>query len=305
MKRKDWISLVMMSLIVGIALIGEQFIAKGDWLQALASLSLKLLPLLIFFVFAVVARNRRGSYVQFWRISSYVSFAAAVVCLLLLSFPFMHYFNVMSSKDKVSHNTTTILDQCDNMFKSYENQVESRIITYKENVKSAYDGNSAKMDILKKKDNTATSYRSWPDEWQVNMFRNHSANKKQFSEQRADFENALTTNFNPFQAAYQFDQLITQFDSYKKLLSDDYTNLTPFEEDEKLEMTFETASIQQVSDDTLSVFTEPKFNIPVFLAYLVLAFFASASYIFFKDSTVRRPAKNKHQAEVYDKGFKL
>lgn len=306
MKRKDVISLVAMLVIVGVALIGEQFMAKGDWLDASINLSLKLIPLVLFFVFAVVARNRKGGHTGLWRKVSYVLFGLALLCLLWMSVPFMHYFNVMNSKKIVSDNVTVILDKCNEMFDDYERQVDARLVAYRANVQSAYDGNSGKMAVLQKEDASATSYRGWPDAWQKNMFENPTKNKEQFLSQRTTFEEALILNFNPFLAASQFEQLVTQYNSYRELLSEHFANQNPFEKNDQAEMDFEPKSIQSVSEKTMDVFTESHFNLGIFLAYLVLVLFSSFSYVFFKDDLITGKFSNKkNYASVYNKGFQL
>ena len=306
MKRKDWISLVAMLVIVGVALIGEQFVAKGDWLDASINLSLKLIPLVLFFVFAVVARNRKGGHTGFWRGVSYVLFGLSLLCLLWMSVPFMHYFNVMNSKKAVADNVTVILDRCNEMFDDYERQVKGRLVAYRENVKSAYAGNSGKMAVLKEEDQTATSYRTWPDAWQKSMFENPMKNKEQFQSQRKIIENALILNFNPFVAASQFDQLVKQYNRYQDLLAEHFANMTPFEKSEGAKMAFEPASIQSVAGQTMAVFTEPEFNGGIFVAYLILVLFASFSYLFFKDRLITGKFSNKkNYASVYNKGFQL
>lgn len=306
MKRKDWITLIAMLLILGVALIGEQFISMGNWMDALINLSLKVLPWALFFVLAVLARKRKGNYMNTYRKGSYVLFAISLVCLLcFISKPFMHYFNVMGSQKKVKQSTETILAQCQDMFSDYEKQVGSRVNAYSENVKSAYEGNREKMNVLIEKDKSATSYRNWPDEWQVKMFKNHSANKKQFDGQKTKFNNALVMNFNPFLAASQFDQLAMQYKNYYKLLSEDFANLTPFEEHDGAERVFEASEIDTVCQETQAIFGKPGFNGAFFLVFLLLSFFSTASYVFIKEDSVRKPSRRNADLSIYDQGFKL
>lgn len=80
MKRKDWISLIAMLIIVFIALMGCQFKANGDWLKAAIDLLFVLIPMALFFVIAVAARNRKGGYIKFWRGLSYVLFGFTILC---------------------------------------------------------------------------------------------------------------------------------------------------------------------------------------------------------------------------------
>ena len=275
MKRKDWITLIAMLLILGVALIGEQFISMGNWMDALINLSLKVLPWVLFFVLAVLARKRKGNYMNTYRKGSYVLFAISLVCLLcFISKPFMHYFNVMGSQKKVKQSTETILAQCQDMFSDYEKQVGSRVNAYSENV-------------------------------QVKMFKNHSANKKQFDGQKTKFNNALVMNFNPFLAASQFDQLAMQYKNYYKLLSEDFANLTPFEEHDGAERVFEASEIDTVCQETQAIFGKPGFNGAFFLVFLLLSFFSTASYVFIKEDSVRKPSRRNADLSIYDQGFKL
>ena len=129
------------------------------------------------------------------------------------------------------------------------------------------------------------------------MFENPTKNKEQFLSQRTTFEEALILNFNPFLAASQFEQLVTQYNSYRELLSEHFANQNPFEKNDQAEMDFEPKSIQSVSEKTMDVFTESHFNLGIFLAYLVLVLFSSFSYLFFKDRLILM--KNRRRSCVY------
>lgn len=305
MKRKDWISLIAMLIIVFIALMGCQFKANGDWLKAAIDLLFVLIPMALFFVIAVVARNRKGGYIKFWRGLSYVLFGFTVLCLLWMSRPVMHYFNVMANKQIVTENVQSILGSCEKMFQKYESEVGSRIITYIEDIKSAKEGNTKKLRVLRNFDPTMTDYDKLVNDWQIAMFTNYEENKKQFEEQRQSFEKALILDFNPFKAAGQFDQLVTQYDSYFKALSKDYSNLTPFEKDERKNIVFESEDIDKVKKEVTSIFAEYAFNFLVFIMYLILAFLACSSYVFFRDETMGKFSKRGTYADVYQKGFQL
>lgn len=305
MKRKDWISLIAMLTIVFIALMGCQFKANGDWLKAAIDLLFVLIPMALFFVIAVAARNRKGGYIKFWRGLSYVLFGFTILCLLWMSRPVMHYFNVMGSKQIVTDNVQSILGSCEKMFQKYESEVGSRLTTYKEDIKSAKEGNIKKLRVLRDSFPTMTNYDELVKTWQETMFEVYKDNKRQFEEQRQSFEKALILDFNPFKAAGQFYQLVNQDSIYFGALSAAYSTLTPFEKYEQKNIVFESEDIDKEKKEVTSIFAEYAFNFLVFIMYLILAFLACSSYVFFRDETMGKFSKRGTYADVYQKGFQL
>lgn len=308
MKRKDWISLVAMLIIVTVALIGEQFCTQGSWTDAAISISIQLLPLLLFFVFAVVARNRKGSYVKTWRIASYACFAISVVFLLMFSVPFMHYFNVIGNQSQVKSNVQYILNDCNGMFDAYEKKVSSRVSNYDSNLKIAINQDykellnevfpTAKNITLKDKNNAVNA-------WKVKMFTNHAANKQVLEANLPIYKNALIDNFSVFDASGQLHKLITSYNDFKTTLQKDFSELSPSEKIlcETYEFKFDNQELKWMNAE--KIFTQPSFNFLYFVLYLILALFACTSYIFFKDENVQTPKMRAGDQSVYQCGHKL
>lgn len=310
MKRKDWISLIALLIIVGIALIGEQFHANGEWADGGISLLTKLLPLLVFFIIAVYFRNKKGSYVTWFRGLSYVSFAISVALLLVLSMPFMHYFNVIGSRDNIATASRQILDDCDVMFKEYEKQIGQRISKFESDLQTAINQNHEAF--LKKEYPTVNTFdnrfreKAKDDMTEKVWFANFYVNKDSLnSVKKAQFENILIRDFDAFSAAGELNELFTLYDRYKKLLTDDFSKTTPFERDENYSAEFNYQHHESTWNNSKLIFTQMNFNILWFILYLVLALLTCSSYIFFKDSNVRVPRPRTGSQSIYDKGHNM
>lgn len=309
MKRKDWISLVALLIIVGIALIGEQFHANGEWADGTISLLTKLLPLLVFFIIAVYFRNKKGSYVAWFRRISYVSFAISVVFLFILSMPFMHYFNVVSSQEKIATASKQILDDCDAMFESYKSKISSRESNYQNRLQTLFN----QSDFYEFKD-LYPNYTSTIDQQTINKFvyaqkqvwlKNYNVNKDSLSVKRKQYESVLIDNFNVFRASSELNDLFQQYANYKKILKTDFLHYTPVEKKQGYVEQFEYVGKEDVWKKSKDIFTQMNFNFMWFLLYLVLALFACSSYIFFKDDNVRAPKPRSGTQSIYDKGHNM
>ena len=310
MKRKDWISLVALLIIVGIALIGEQFHANGEWADGTISLLTKLLPLLVFFIIAVYFRNKKGSYVAWFRRISYVSFAISVVFLFILSMPFMHYFNVVSSQEKIATASRQILDDCDDMFESYKNKISTRKSTYQSRLNTLL--NESKFDELA---DLFPKYTSTIDQNAINTFvtdqnktwlKNYKANKDTLDNvKRKQYESVLIENFNVFRASSELNDLFQQYANYKKILKTDFLHYTPVEKKANYDVQFDFQGNEDEWRKSKEIFTQMNFNFMWFLSFLVLALFACSSYIFFKDDNVRVPKPRTGAQSIYDKGHNM
>ena len=310
MKRKDWISLVALLIIVGIALIGEQFHANGEWADGTISLLTKLLPLLVFFIIAVYFRNKKGSYVVWFRRISYVTFAISVVFLFILSMPFMHYFNVIGSQEKIATASRQILDDCDGMFKEYEMQIGQRVSKFESDLQTAINQNHEVF--LKKEYPTVITYdnrfreQAKDDMTEKVWFANYYVNRDSLnSKKKPQFERVLIQDFNAFSAASELTELFTLYDRYKKLLSEDFSKTTPFERDEHYSAEFKYQHQESLWKSSKEIFTKMEFNFLWFLLFMVLALFACSSYIFFKDDNVRVPRPRTGAQSIYDKGHNM
>ena len=310
MKRKDWISVIALLIIIGIALVGEQFHASGEWADGAISLMTKLLPMLVFFVIAVFFRNRKGSYVAWYRKISYITFF-----LMVISLPFMHYFNVIGSKEEIATVSRQILEDCDAMFNEYEKQINNRASKFKTEldraVISAQEGDITYINLLKQEYNTQTTYDNrfkddaidrYVDLW----FANYRANKDSLNNiKKPQFEQILIQDFDAFQAAGELNSLFTQYDRYKKLLTDDFSKTTFFERKDNYNPEFTYANHESSWMNAKDIFVKMKFNFLWFLVFLVLALLASSSFIFFKDDTVQPPRKRAGTRSIYERGHKL
>lgn len=313
MKRKDWISLVAMLIILGIALIGEQFHANGKWVDGTISLFTKLLPLLVFFIISVYFRNKKGSYSEWYRRLSYVSFAFAVIFLLLLSKPFMHYFNIIGSQHSIATASSQILADCEEMFREYDKQVSERVVKFESELTTAINqrDNPRYKELLETEYPTETLFdRNFKikavDAWKDLMFTNCEANKQAFEKtKKLQFETVLVKNFDAFSAAGELKELLDQYNTYKKLLVGDFSKTTPFERIDGYSADFQFENQEHAWMDSQFIFTHMEFNIGWFLLYLILVAFACSSYLFFKDENVRAPRLREGCQSVYEKGYNM
>lgn len=311
MKRKDWISLLAILLILGVALIGEQFLANGNWIDGAIGLLVVLVPMLVFFFLAVFFRRKKGNYVSWFRSISYVSFVFSFIFLLIISMSFMHYFNVIGSSEEIAKSTRLILDDCNGMFDEYEKLVKSRINGYDSEFQAEIkQGNWEFLrslpvfkTITRFDDKTKNTY---VNDWKGAMFTNFEVNKDSLEQSKIpQFENALINNFNVFNAASQLRDLYTLYERYESMLSDDYSNPTPFEAQRKEELKFVYPNHKETWAGTKDIFTDLYGNNLGFLVFLVLAIFASSSFIFFKDDNVRKPRLKTGSQTIYEKGHNM
>lgn len=316
MKRKDWISILAFIVILGIALIGQQFANYGSWIDAVINMGIWLLPMLLFFILAVFARNRKGNYVKFWRGLSYVAFVGAFLILMVgYARPFMHYFNVIGSQDFVKEKAQLILDDTDKMFKEYQESTKAREGNYERDIEVAINqGHQHNPNsILRKSLKNLPNYNEpnlaekTAKDWYLPRMQNWEKNNEQWKKKKTEFKNALIYNFNIFTAAAQFNALSTQYFTYKKALAEDYaTNCTEWEKEEGFDTNFTFANKESEWETAKEIFTVMKFNLCMFLLFLVLALLASSSYVFFKDSSIKTPKqRNTTDNAVYQLGHKL
>lgn len=310
MKRKDIISLFAMAIIIIIAYLGTLFKANGNHLDAVINLLILLLPLSLFFIFAVVARNKKGNFVKFWRASSYVSFVLSLVFLMAISGNFMHYFNVIAKQDKVSEKVELIIKDYKTMYDEYEKLVNSRVSTYQSELMAMY--NQGQYSAIKQMiDPTMTvskpALNKVVADWKIMMFKNHSSNKKTINKSLEDFQSVLIDNFSLFSAAGELNNLILQYKDHKKQLEEDFAKTTAVENNDGIIPSFIFENSEDEWGNVQDIFRKSGFNFLFFVIYLVLAALACSSYIFFKDTTVRPPTPDKRGSnqEVYSLGHRL
>jgi len=308
MKKKDIISLFAMAIIVVIAYLGTLFKANGNHVDAVINILILLLPLSLFFIFAVVARNKKGNFVVFWRVSSYISFTIAVFFLLVISGNFMHYFNVIAKQDSVSKKVELIIKDYKSMYDEYENQVKSRVSSYNSDLMSMYNQNqysAIKQMIDPTMTVSKTALNKVIDAWKEKMLRNHHDNKKTMLESVDNFQSALIDNFKVFSAAGELNNLILQYNSHKEQLEKDFAQTTTIENKNGITPIFNFKNREAEWRNVQDIFIKSEFNILFFVIYLVLTTLACSSYIFFKDTTVKAPKRTTSNQEVYSLGHRL
>lgn len=308
MKRKNIISLIALGIIVVIVYLAALFRANGNYLDAAISLLLILVPFAFFYIFAVVARNRKGEYVKFWRGASYISFGLSVFFMLIFSFNFMHYFSVISNQDKVSEKVEIIINDYKSMYEDYEKLVNSRVASYNSDLMTLYNqGQHGRIrDMIDPTMTvTRTSVTKVTDNWKVMMFKNYSENKKQMMRSVDDYSDALIDNFRVFSAAKELNKLINEYNSHKDQLIEDFSKQSAIEKESGIAPVFTFSNSEAEWIDVQNIFTDSEFNFIAFIVFLVLGAFACSSYIFFKDSTVRPPINKTSRQDVYSLGHRL
>ena len=308
MKRKDIISLIAMMIILIIAYLGTLFKANGNYIDALINMMILVLPLSFFFIFAVIARNKTGNFVKFWRASSYISFAVAIVFLLVISGNFMHYFNVIAKQDKVSEKVELIIKDYISMYDEYEKLVQSRVASYNSELMSMYNQNQ--YDAIKQMFHptmtiSKLALEKVADDWKEKMFKNYSGNKRIMSTSVTDYQIALIDNFKVFSAAKELNNLISQYNSHKAQLEEDFAQTTAIENSNNITPVFTFKNEEIAWRNVQDIFAKSGFNALFFVIYLVLATLACSTYIFFKDTTVKAPKRTVSNQDVYSLGHRL
>lgn len=308
MKRKDIISLIAMMIILIIAYLGTLFKANGNYIDALINMMILVLPLSLFFIFAVIARNKTGNFVKFWRASSYISFAVAIVFLLVISGNFMHYFNVIAKQDKVSEKVELIIKDYISMYDEYDKLVQSRVASYKSELMSMYNQNQ--YDAIKQMFHptmtiSKLALENVTEVWKEKMFKNYRGNKIIMSTSVKDYQIALIDNFKVFSAAKELNNLISQYNSHKAQLEEDFAQTTAIENSNNITPVFTFKNEEIAWRNVQDIFAKSGFNALFFVIYLVLATLACSTYIFFKDTTVKAPKRTVSNQDVYSLGHRL
>lgn len=284
MKRKDWISLLFLPLIIVVAYFGHLFFASGNHVEAASEIAIYLLPSILFFILAVILRTRKGNYAKLFKGISYACFTIAAAGIIYMAIPFTHFLNVLNNKEQVKKKVEMILSDHEEMVKTYTNEINSLRQTQGEDIADAL------MDIWE--ESYMTGYTTGSD------------NKLLLDKDKiSEYTSVLIDNYALFSAPANLKLLLTEFDTDKTTLTKKYNKCN---QDAGKRHTFKYSGKEKEWKNIEELFTEFNVNILYLALYLLLAIIACSSYIFIKDDSVRAPKKkDNNMDDVYSLGHKL
>lgn len=99
MRRKDWISIIALLLIIAIASLGEFISAQGNPAITIGNLWY-FIPMIILLVSAVLMGRRKGNHASLFKWLSWTSYGLSLFFLFCSVDSFMHFFNAQDSSKK-------------------------------------------------------------------------------------------------------------------------------------------------------------------------------------------------------------
>lgn len=310
MKRKDWISLVAIILIIAIAALGEYISVQGETVVTLGNLWY-LIPMIILLVCAVLMASRKGNHGKLFKTLSWIGYGLSM-CLLFLSVgSFMHFFNSQDSskKSQLAEKTGMVISDFSNMYEAYKDGITKRKNNYQTQLMTAITLND--MQLLKE---IAPMQANWKPkdskqfakDWIENaMMPTYIGYKNSFDSISPIINDAIIENFNIFTAGGEFVSLQALYNLHKRALSDNYSKLNPIEEHNDLSYELIFTNRESEWKDSQEILAKKHFNIYGFLIFLFLAFFGSLTFLCVKNDSIRKPRMRKNVQDVYDAGHRL
>lgn len=312
MKRKDWISLIAVFIIVAIAALGEYISVQGEALLALGNMWY-VLPMIIFLVGAVLLAKRKGNHSSLFKILSWVSYGLGLLFLFLMLPGFMHFFNVQDSQKKktLTEKATMVMTDFTNMYQAYYDGVERRKTDYQNRLKTAITDLDIKTLKAVAPNKALTSWvpkdsKTFADDWSDNtMMHTYEGYKKSLDSITPIINKVIIDDFNIFTAGGKFVSLQQLYITHKNALENSYKKSNRIEEidEEAYELIFNNREPEW--NDAQNVLSEKEFGIGGFIVFIILAFLASLTFLCVKDESIRKPKMRTNVTSVYAAGHKL
>ncbi|MDE7421524.1 MAG: hypothetical protein K2N35_15120 [Muribaculaceae bacterium] len=310
MKRKDWISLIAILIIIAIAALGEFISVQGVTAIALGNMWY-ILPMIILLTSAVIMAKRKGNHNKLFKSISWICFGLSVVFLFLSLDSFMHFFNVQDSskKKQLADKTTLVMNDFYNMYKAYNDGVTKRKDNYESKLKTAIQLNNSSLlrEIAPMQANwSPKDSKQFSKDWVENaMMPTYKAYSTSFDSISPKVNEAIIHNFNIFTAGGEFVSLQELYNLHKRALSENYRKLNPIEEqnDQSYELDYENRESEW--KDSQDIFSKKQFSITGCIVFLILAFLGSLTFLCVKDDSVKKPQMRKNVQNVYESGHKL
>lgn len=280
MKRKDWISLLFLPLLIVVAYFGHLFFASGNHVEAASEIAIYLLPSILFFILAVILRTRKGNYVKLFKGISYACFTIAAAGIIYMAIPFTHFLNVLNNKEQVKKKVELILSDHEEMVKTYTNEINS-----------LHDELAA--DVADE-----SLMANWEESYMTGYTTGSDYKLLLDKDKISEYTSVLIDNYALFSAPANLKLLLTEFDTDKTKLTKKYNKCN---QDAGKRHTFKYSGKEKEWKNIEELFTEFNVNILYLALYLLLAIIACSSYIFIKDDSVSPPDID----DVYSLGHRL
>lgn len=310
MKRKDWVSVIALLLIIAIASLGEFISVHGNLAVTIGNLWY--IPLMIILlVCAVLMGQRKGNHSKLFKWLSWTSYGLSMVLLFFSVYSFMHFFNVQDTEKKkeLTDNTALVIADISNMHQAYKDGVDKRRQNYQQKLRTAIAVNDA--SLLNEVSPLQSKWipkdaKKFADDWaDKTMLPTYNAYKTSLDSISPIIQKNIIENFNIFTAGGEFMSLKKLYDLHKLNLSEKYSTLNKIEEN--------FGSIHDLSyphneakwKDSHRIFETKEFSILGFLIFIILAFFASLAFLCIKNESIRKPKMRTDVQNVYAAGHRL
>lgn len=310
MRRKDWISLIALLLIIAIASLGEFISVQGNPAITIGNLWY-FIPMIILLVSAVLMGRRKGNHAGLFKGLSWTSYCLSLIFLFYSVDSFMHFFNVQdpSKKEMLINNTGMVISDISNMHQAYKEGVDKRRQYYQERLSAAIATNNktllnkvASLQSIWNQENAKTMADEWAEK---TMLPTYIAYKISLDSISPIVNKAIIGDFNIFTAGGKFSSLQTLYNLHKGQLSEKYRNLNKIEESEGLNHELTYSNNENEWKDTHRIFETKEFSLTGFCIFIILAFLSSFTFVCIKDESIRKPKMRTNVQDVYAAGHRL
>lgn len=310
MRRKDWISIIALLLIIAIASLGEFISAQGNPAITIGNLWY-FIPMIILLVCAVLMGRRKGNHARLFKWLSWTSYGLSMIFLFCSVDSFMHFFNAQDSskKEELIKNTGLVISDISNMHQAYFDGVDKRRKDYQHKLRTAIETNNTttlnEVSSLQSKW-TPKDAKKFADDWaEKTMLPTYNAYRSSLDSISPIIDNAIIRNFNIFTAGGVFTSLQTLYDLHKLKLSEKYSTLNKIEESEGDNHELIFSNEEETWKNTNRIYETKEFNLAGFLIFIILAFFGSLTFLCIKDESIRKPKMRTNVQDVYAAGHRL
>lgn len=310
MRRKDWISLIALLLIIAIASLGEFISAQGNPAITIGNLWY-FIPMIILLVCAVLMGRRKGNHASLFKWLSWTSYCLSIFFLFCSVNSFMHFFNVQDSskKETLINNTVLVISDISNMHQAYKEGVDKRRQDYQHGLRTAIETNNTTMlnEVAPLQSRwTPKDAKKYADDWaEKTMLPTYKAYKTSLDSISPIIDNSIIRDFNIFTAGGKFISLQTLYNLHKGQLSEKYSTLNKIEESEGINHELMYSNNENKWKDSHRIYETKEFSFVGFLIFIILAFLASLTFLCIKDESIRKPKMRTNVQDVYAAGHRL
>lgn len=310
MRRKDWISLIALLLIIAIASLGEFISTQGNPAVTIGNLWY-FIPMIIILIGAVLMGRRKGNHTSLFKWLSWTSYGLSLIFLFCSVDSFMHFFNAQDStkKELLIKNTGLVISDISNMHQAYKEGVDKRRDDYQQRLRTAIDEDNKSildevfpLQLERKPQDAKKSADDWAEK---TMLPTYKAYKSSLDSITPIVDKAIIRDFNIFTAGGKFTSLQTLYDLHKLKLSEKYSTLNKIEEREGANYELNFPNEEEKWKNSHRIYETKEFNLAGFLIFIILAFFGSLTFLCIKDESIRKPKMRTNVQNVYAAGHRL